>query len=121
MTQNKTVTAAACAAFLAVLVVGMSGCGGTTSPTPPGITKTFTSTEANGHIHTVAIEKSDVQNMPMAGITVMTSSNSGHNHSFEMTQAQLMTCNGGGMVMVMTGNSDVGGAHTHSFSITKWF
>jgi hypothetical protein len=38
-----------------------------------------------------------------------------------MTQAQLTTVNGGGSVTVTTGSSDVGGAHTHTFTITKWF
>jgi hypothetical protein len=38
-----------------------------------------------------------------------------------MSQAQLTTVNGGGAVMITSGNSDVGGAHTHDFNITKWF
>ena len=38
-----------------------------------------------------------------------------------MTQAELTTVNGGGPVIVVSGNSDIGGAHTHSFTITKWF
>ena len=120
MAQNKTTVAVACGAFLALLAFGLTGCSDSTTPNP-GTTRTFTSSVANSHTHTVTIERSDVQNPPMAGITETTSSNSSHTHSFAMTQAQLMTCNGGGMVMVMTGSSDVGGAHTHNFSITKWF
>ncbi len=38
-----------------------------------------------------------------------------------MTQAQLTTVMGGTGVTVTSGNSDVGGAHTHNFTITKWF
>jgi hypothetical protein len=121
MVPKRTLTLAAGAAFLALLVAGLTGCSGSTTPQNPGTTKTFTSTVANSHTHTVTIQRSDVETMPMAGITMMTSSNSAHTHSFAMTQAQLIACNGGGMVMVMTGSSDVGGAHTHDFSITKWF
>jgi hypothetical protein len=57
----------------------------------------------------------------MAGMSETTSSSSAHTHSFAMTRDQLMTCNGGGSVMAMTGSSDVGGMHTHNFTITKWF
>jgi hypothetical protein len=121
MVHKKTCMVAACGTFLALLAIGLTGCGGSTSPTTPGTTKTFTSTVANGHTHTVTVEKSDVQSPPMAGITEMTSTNSGHSHSFAMTHDQLMTCNSGSMVMVMTGSSDVGGAHTHNFSVMKWF
>jgi hypothetical protein len=38
-----------------------------------------------------------------------------------MTQAQLMSVNGGGSVTVTTGSSAIGGIHTHDFTITKWF
>lgn len=121
MVHQRGLTAVACGAILALLVIGLIGCSGSTTPPISGTTKTFTSSVANSHTHTVTIERSDIQTSPMAGITETTSSNSGHMHSFAMTHAQLMTCNGGGMVMVMTGNSDLGGAHTHEFSITKSF
>lgn len=121
MVHQRRLTAVACGAILALLVIGLTGCSDSTTLPISGTTKTFTSSVANSHTHTVTIERSDVQNPPMTGMMGTTSSNSGHTHSFAMTHDQLMTCNGGGMVMVMTGNSDVGGAHTHEFSITKWF
>jgi hypothetical protein len=35
-----------------------------------------------------------------------------------MTQMELMTCNGGGSVVVTVAIADL---HQHSFTITKWF
>jgi len=121
MVPKRALTAIAGAAFLALLVAGLTGCSSSTAPTNPGTSKTFTSTSVNSHTHTVTIEKADIQASPMTGISGTTSSNSAHTHSFAMTQAQLMTCNSGGSVMTMTGSSDVGGAHTHAFTISKWF
>ena len=69
----------------------------------------------------MVIHKAEVQTPPGAGISKTTSSISGHTHSFDMTQAQLTTVMGGTGVTVTSGNSDVGGAHTHNFTITKWF
>ena len=121
MVHQTRSTAVAFVAVLALLAIGLTGCSDSTTPPISGTTKTFTSSVANSHTHTITIERSDIQTPPMAGITETTSSNSTHTHSFAMTHDQLMTCNGGSMVMVMTGNSDMGGAHTHEFSITKWF
>jgi hypothetical protein len=67
------------------------------------------------------LDKADVETPPAGGITETTSNNSAHTHSFAMTQAELTTVNGGGSVTVTSGSSDVGGAHTHTFTITKWF
>jgi len=69
----------------------------------------------------VTLQRSEVETPPAAGIAKTTTSNSAHTHSFDMTQAELTTVNGGGSVTVTSGNSDIGGAHTHSFTITKWF
>jgi hypothetical protein len=69
----------------------------------------------------VILDRADVQSPPAAGVTETTSTVSAHNHTFAMTQAELQTVNGGGSVMVTTGSSDVGGAHTHTVTITKWY
>lgn len=90
----------------------------TPMPTPGG---TFTSTVANGHSHTFTVNQADVQSPPTAGISGSTSSSSGHTHTFAMSQAQLQQVNSGVAVTITTGVSDSGGAHTHDFSITKWF
>ena len=95
--------------------------GYTTTPPNPDTSRTFASTSVNSHTHSVTIEKADVQTPPAAGISKTTTSNSAHTHSFTLTQAQLATINGGGSVTVTSGSSDVGGAHTHDFTISKWF
>ncbi len=105
-------------AVLAFLLFGLGGC---KSSTTPGTEKTFESTLNNGHTHAVTITQADVQSPPAAGISLVTSMDSGHTHTFDMTQAQLMTLNGGTAVTVTTGVSDVTGAHTHDFALTKWF
>lgn len=121
MNWKKAVAAAAGAAFLALLVFGVTGCSDSTTPPNGGTSRTFTSTSSNAHSHTVVIQKAEVETPPGAGISKTTSSVSAHTHSFDMTQAQLTTVMGGTGVTVTSGNSDIGGAHTHNFTITKWF
>jgi hypothetical protein len=108
-------------AFLVLLAVGLPSCSSTTSPSNAPTNKTFTSSVDNSHSHTVTIENAEVQSPLPAGISKTTSSVSGHTHSLTITQAQLTTVNGGGSVTITTGSSDVGGTHTHTFTITKWF
>ena len=119
MNWKKAVAATAGAAFLALMVFGVTGCSDST--TPPGTSQTFTSTTSNAHSHTVVIQRTEVETPPVAGISKTTSSVSAHTHTFDMTEAQLTTVMGGTGVTVTSGNSDIGGAHTHSFTITKWF
>lgn len=106
---------------LALYGAFMGACSNSTTPPPAGDSHTFTSTSVNSHTHSVTLAKADVQTPPMAGISGTTTSNSAHTHSFAMTQAELDTVDGGGSVTVTTGSSDVTGAHTHQFTITKWF
>lgn len=109
------------AALIVLFGAFLTGCSNSTTPPPSGDSHTFNSTSVNSHTHSVTLDKADVQSPPMAGITETTSSNSAHTHSIAMSQAELNTVNGGGTVTVTTGNSDVTGAHTHQFTITKWF
>jgi hypothetical protein len=95
-----------------------SRCGGATEPEDPNAQRTFTSTSDDGHTHTITIQRSEVQNPPASGITRQTSTSTAHTHQFSMTQAELMTVNGGGSVNVTTSVTNV---HDHSFTITKWF
>jgi len=120
MNWKRAFAAAAGAAFLALLVFGVTGCSDSTTP-PGGTSQTFTSTTSNAHSHTVVIQRAEVETPPVAGISKTTSSVSAHTHTFDMTEAQLTTVMGGTGVTVATGNSDTGGAHTHDFTITKWF
>jgi len=121
MTPKRIPTAILGLAFLALLAVGLSNCSSSTGPTNSPTSKTFTSSTDNSHSHSVTLENAEIQSPPSAGISKTTSSVSGHTHSFAMTQAQLATVNGGGSVTVTTGSSDVGGTHTHTFTISKWF
>jgi hypothetical protein len=120
MSANKNLALVACAAFLTLIIAGVTGCGSPTTP-PPTTSKTFTSTSVNAHSHTVTIAKADVETPPAAGIALTTSSSVGHTHSFNMTQAQLMTVNGGTAVTQTTGPADIGGVHSHDFTISRWF
>ena len=121
MIQKRFLAVIAGPAFLALLALGFSSCSGSTSPTTPGTSRTFVSTSNNSHTHSVTLNRTEVENPPAAGVSKTTSSDSAHTHSFVMTQAELTAVNGGGSVTVTTGNSDVGGAHTHNVTVTKWF
>jgi hypothetical protein len=123
MIQKRTVTATVGMAFLAMLALGISKCSSssTTPPPPDNTTKTFTTSSDNAHTHQVTLTKAEVENPPAAGVSKTTTSASAHTHSFVMTQGELMTVDGGGSVTVTTGSSDVGGAHTHTVTISKWF
>ena len=120
MTIRRIMAVISGAALLALLMFGVTGCG-SSSTTPPTTNHTFTSTSVNAHTHTVTLEKASVQTPPVAGISETTSSSSGHTHSFALTQAQLTTVMGGTAVTQATGTSDVGGLHSHDFTISKWF
>jgi hypothetical protein len=109
------------AAALALLAFGAAACSSSSSPAPPGTSKFFTSTTVNAHTHTIILAQDDLDNPPAQGLSRMTTSATGHTHSFAMTQAQLMTVAGGTPVTITTGSSDVTGTHTHDFTISKWF
>lgn len=107
---------------VALIALAFSSCSGSTTPNPPGGTsRAFTSSSNNSHTHSVTLQRTEVETPPAGGIAKTTTSNSAHTHSFAMTQAELDTVDGGGSVTVTSGSSDVGGAHTHTFTITKWF
>lgn len=120
MSTKRILAVISGAALLALLVVGVTGCGSST--TPSVTSHTFTSATVNGHSHTVVIDKADVQTPPALGLTETTSSSLSHTHTFDMTQAQLMTVNSGTAVVITTGTTDAaGGLHAHDFTISKWF
>ena len=121
MSAKKIFMIVAGAGFLALLMFAGAGCGSSTTPGPGDNTRMFTSTTANAHTHTVVIAKADIQTPPSAGISETTSANVGHSHTFGLTEAQLVTINGGTAVTQATGTSDVGGTHFHEFTISKWF
>jgi len=122
MVPKKALTAIVGSAFLALLTVGLMHCSSYLAVPPiPGTSMTFTSTSVNSHAHSVTIDKTVVLTPPPGGISETTASTSAHKHSITLTQDQLATINSGGLATVKSGISDFGGAHTHDFTITKWF
>lgn len=112
------------AAVLALVAATISGCGNSTSPIPPpggDASRVFASTAVNGHTHNVTITKIQVTTPQASGVETATTMSLDHFHLFDMTQAQLMTVNGGTPVTVTTGASDVTGTHTHDITVAKWF
>jgi len=89
---------------------------GTDNASPCG--RDLSSSNVQGHSHSVTLQRSEVENPPGGGISRETSSNSGHSHTFAMTQAELQSVNGGTAVTVT--DSSVQG-HSHTYQIQKWF
>ena len=119
MTRRDFVSAGIVGALGVAAALSQAKCGGgPTTPDDPLAQRTFTSTSDTGHTHTITIQRSEVQTPAASGISRQTSSSSAHTHVFAMTQAELQTVLGGGSVVVTTAVAD---AHTHSFTITKWF
>lgn len=101
-----------------LLVLGGSACKSSTTPSTPGTSKTFTSTDVQYHTHTVTIQRSEIDTPPSGGISRQTSTASSHSHTFTMSQDQLMSVQGGSSVQIET---DVVSGHSHTFTISKWY
>jgi hypothetical protein len=103
----------------------VSACKGTSTPTTPSTSKTFTSTLGGNptHTHTFVVNQSEVTSPPVGGISRATSDYGGHSHTFTMSQADLTTVMGGGSVTLDTSTEApaYNTAHFHSFTIGKWF
>jgi len=106
------------AALLGIIVLIMAGCKSPESTKPADETKTFTSTTVQNHAHTVTLNKSNIQASPAEGITLNTSSSSGHTHTFKMTKAQLDSVINSIHVTITT-STDSG--HSHDFAISNWW
>ena len=88
-----------------------------TTPTPTGCDGAGeTSTEVDGHTHTLCVPASDLTSPPAGGATYSTSIDAGHDHAVSLSQAQLTTVENGGSVNVTT--TTVSG-HTHGFSVRR--
>ena len=118
MTRRDFVSAGVVGALGVAAALSQAKCGGPTTPDGTLAQRTFTSTSDTGHTHSITIQRSEVQAPAASGISRQTSSSSAHTHLFAMTQAELQTVMGGGSVVITTAVAD---AHTHSFTITKWF
>ncbi len=75
-----------------------------------------TGSQSSGHVHTVCVPDSDLNNPPAGGGSYSTSSASGHTHTVNLSQAQLQTVSGGGSATVTSSSSS---GHMHDFLIRK--
>jgi hypothetical protein len=87
-----------------------------TTPIDPN-SRTFTSSNDQGHTHNITIQKTEIEAPPASGISRQTSA-SGHTHTFTMNQVELTTVKNGTAVVVTTSDSN---GHTHNFTIQKWY
>jgi hypothetical protein len=95
-----------------------AACKSSTGPTNTVNQHVFASTTSDNHTHTVTIQKTEVDAPPANGINRQTSTGSGHTHTFIMTQAQLQDVLAGTPVVITSGDTS---AHTHDFTISKWY
>lgn len=108
-----------------ILVMMGFGCSSPTSPSDGGgdgtqdeNEKAFQSTTAEGHAHSVTIQRSEIENPPENGISRSTSVSGGHSHTFSMTQQQLQNVRAGETVRV---TDSVVSGHSHEYQISKWY
>jgi hypothetical protein len=73
-----------------------------------------TSTNVNGHTHTVNVPSSD--QLHPADTTYTSSNEADHTHQVTLTADQLSTLAGGGAVTVTSTNSTSTGNHRHDFT-----
>lgn len=93
-------------------------CSSSSSPSTPGQTKDFTSTNVQSHSHTFTMNQSDINSPPSGGITRDTSVSSGHSHSVTISQSDLMAMQTGASETITT---SVVSSHSHDFTFSKWF
>jgi hypothetical protein len=79
-----------------------------------GSTFTVRSSVDSGHSHTVKIQYANVNEPPMADVTITTSNDGGHTHQITLTTADYQALQEGETVVKTA--TTVGG-HNHTFSI----
>jgi len=80
----------------------------------------FTSSNDDGHTHTVALLRTDISAPPAGGVTETTSLNNAHTHTVSLTAADLDSINAGNTVTKTTSQDNtVGHVHTHTFDFKK--
>jgi hypothetical protein len=114
---------AAAGAAVGLGQLALSACKGTSTPTTPATSKTFTSSITSSHTHSVSIARTEIDTPPTGGFSRDTSIYSGHSHTFTISQADLATVAGGGSVSVNTSTETTvyDGPHFHTFTISKWY
>jgi hypothetical protein len=85
-------------------------------PDVQGIAVVFSSSLTTGHFHTFSIGESDLS-APSGAVAGTTSTAEGHNHSVNVTMAQLASVAAGQTIKVTTGSQGVG--HSHVLTLLK--
>jgi hypothetical protein len=125
MKRKEFLKIAAAGAAVGLGQLALSACKSSTptTPTTPSTSKTFTSSLAESHTHTVGIARTEIDSPPAGGFVRDTSIYSGHSHTFTISLADLTTVAGGGTVTVNTSTEApvYSAAHFHTFTISKWY
>jgi len=80
----------------------------------------FTSSNDDGHTHTVSLLATDISASPAGGVTKTTSTENAHTHTVSLTEAELDSINGGATVTKTTSQDNTPGhVHTHTFDFKK--
>ena len=99
---------------LLLIPVGCSGSSDTGAGSGSNCTPS-TSSNVQGHTHSICVPAADLTNPPAGGNTYPTSTDAGHSHDVTLTADELSAIQSGMIVMVETTNV---GNHTHSFTIS---
>ncbi len=77
---------------------------------------TFTSTNVNGHTHTLIVQAEELNDTPASGVSRDTSEALGHTHNVELSELELDEIAAGGTVTVTTSVED---GHSHTFEFSR--
>jgi hypothetical protein len=90
------------------------GCGSSTTSPSMVADVSSTSTNVNGHTHSVNVPASD--QLHPTDTTYTSSNDAAHTHMVTLMASQLSTLASGGSVTVTSTSSAVTGTHTHAFT-----
>lgn len=113
--QNRRGFLAQATVTLLLIPLSQLGCG-TESSSGSCDGAASTSSEAQGHTHSICLAASELTSPPAGGVTITSSSAAGHTHSVTLSQAQLTTIAAGQSVTVTSSSSS---GHSHDFSIVR--
>jgi hypothetical protein len=96
----------------------LMACGSDSGGNPTSLT--FTSSNDDGHTHTVSLGLTEIGTPPAAGVTKTTSTDLSHNHTVTLTMADLDSIDAGNTVTKTTSeDTEPGHVHTHTFAFHK--